>query len=155
MMDPIVIGKATEADSADLWRWRNDEQTRAMSLSHDSVGWEAHNAWFNRSLESRLRHVYVGRLGDLKIGMCRFDLNAQANEAEVSINLNPDAREMRLSAPLLAAAIETFWHEVRADLTATVKRQNLASIKCFTRCGFALTREDSLCNYYRLTSTVE
>jgi len=150
-MPRVVVSKALKTDSADLWTWRNDTQTRAMSLSGEAVDWPTHDAWFDRSLENELRRLYVGRLGDLKIGMCRFDLNAQRNEAEVSINLNPDARGMRLSVPLLAAAIEAFWNDVRVDLTATVKKQNQASIACFTRCGFEQTRDDALCRYYRLS----
>ncbi len=80
--------------------------------------------------------------------MCRFDVNGSTNTAEVSINLNPVFRNKRLSKKILAEAITAFNDEAGFDLTATIRKINKSSIKCFASVGFVFDREDADYNYY-------
>lgn len=148
----ICIRRAVAADSEHIWAWRNDAWTRAMSVTSDVVSWEAHAEWYRASLQDRNRYLYVGQSdGDArKIGMCRFDVDPARAMAEVSINLDPAMRGLSLSHRLLAAAIDVFRAERPVDLEATIRKQNAASVRCFTRCGFVLHGEDVECGYYRL-----
>ena len=151
MTDKIIIAAATRDDSRDVWTWRNDPQTRAMSVATEEVSWHEHAAWYESSLDDRNRFLYVGRLAlDEKVGMCRFDVDASTATAAVSINLNPKMRGRKLSQQLLAAAISAFWKVRRMRLVATIKRQNTASIRCFSSCGFVLNSEDGEHFHYRL-----
>src|SRR5690554_6632698 len=107
----LEVRMATEADSRDLWEWRNDAATRSASLASDPVSWEDHSEWFERALANPERVIYIGQApdeGESSVGMCRFDIDPGSSSAEVSINLNPDHRGLRRSRPLLAAAIEQF-----------------------------------------------
>lgn len=151
MSGVLIVRRALPADAEDVWRWRNDACTRAMSISPDEVAWEAHAAWFGASLNDRNRFLYVGCLGDAsrKVGICRFEW-APGAVAEASINLAPAMRGLNLSHRLLAAGIRLFLAQRPVDLRATVKKQNPASIRCFTRCGFVLEAEDAEYGYYRL-----
>ena len=145
----IKLSQATENDSKDIWEWRNDEQTRLMSITTDEVSWEAHSAWYEKSLKNPNRLLFVGLVEeDQKSGMCRFDIDPEKEKAEVSINLNPEHRGKNLSQKLLAASVESFAKRHNIPLTATIKKTNEASIKCFTRCGFVLEKEDGEYNYY-------
>jgi len=119
----LTVSKATENDSADIWKWRNDTHTRQMSITTDEVSWEAHSNWYNNSLK---------------------------NTAEVSINLNPDFRNKKISPLLLKKAIDVFSKAQNVDLTATIKKDNTASIKCFGSCNFIFDYEDETYNYYKL-----
>ncbi len=83
--------------------------------------------------------------------MSRFDLSAAADTAEVSINLNPLMRGRKLSVPFLTKSIEAFWALHPVPLTATIRKDNSASIHCFEACGFTQTHDDSTFTYYRLT----
>jgi RimJ/RimL family protein N-acetyltransferase len=149
----IRVLRATENDSKDLWEWRNDELTKQMSRTTDSVSWETHSSWYEKSLVNPNRYLYVGFLNDNeKIGTCRFDLEVNSIEAEVSINLNPQHRGKKLSSQLLSQAIAKFCEERNTDLTATIKKTNIGNIKCFTKCGFKLEREDNDYKYYKKSS---
>lgn len=154
MPGALIVRRASPADARDIWRWRNDACTRAMSVSPEEVAWEAHARWFAASLDDPNRSLYVGCLGEAsrKVGICRFDLAPGRALAEASINLNPAMRGLNLSHRLLAAGIRLFLAERAVDLWATVKKQNTASIRCFTRCGFVLVSEAGEYGYYRLTS---
>jgi RimJ/RimL family protein N-acetyltransferase len=145
----LTLRHADEADSEDIWRWRNDEQTRLWSVTTERVGWDEHCRWFEQSLANEMRCLYIGidRSGE-KIGICRFDIDEQSNTAEVSINLNPLHRGKRLSVPLLSSAIAIFQAIQRIDLTATIKKANTTSIRCFTSCGFTLSSDDEEYNFY-------
>ncbi len=146
----ITVVRATRNDSTDIWEWRNDELTTQMSLTPGGVSWEAHTNWYEKSLITPSRHIYIGHLpSGKKIGVCRFDVAAERNTAEVSINLNPQYRGKGLSSQLLSVAISRFWKNSSMELLATVKKENIGSIKCFETAGFTFEREDGECMYYR------
>ena len=145
----IVVLRATKKDSKDIWEWRNDELTKKMSIATDGVSWETHKGWYEKSLVNPNRYLYLGFVNDSeKIGMCRFDVEANANIAEVSINVNPIHRGKKLSSQLLARCISAFFEEQSLVLSATIKKVNIGSIKCFESNGFVLLREDGETNYY-------
>lgn len=146
----VIISKATKNDSKDVWQWRNDELTKKMFKISDNVNWEAHSYWYEKSLVNPNRYLYLGFLNDdEKIGICRFDVDINANIAEVSINLNPQYRNKKLSSQLLSESISKFSEEKNIDLVATIKKSNIESIKCFTKSGFTFEREDEVYGYYK------
>ena len=146
----ISVLRATENDSKDIWEWRNDELTKQMFITTDSVSWETHSSWYKKSLVNPNLYLYLGFLNDdKKIGMCRFDVDVNTNIAEVSLNLNPQQRRKKLSYQLLSQAITKFCEEQNTDLAARIKKSNIGSIKCFTKIGFTFEREDNDYNYYK------
>lgn len=146
----LLIRKADITDSRDIWQWRNDQTTRQMSITTDAVDWSTHGSWYARSLENPDRYLFIGCFDEAeKIGMCRFDVDRLRDTAEISINLNPRYRGRKLSTPFLLKAIQQFEAEVNALLTATIKRMNVPSIRCFTRLGFELHSADNEYNHYR------
>jgi hypothetical protein len=93
LINRLTVSKATVDDSAVIWKWRNDAQTRKMSAIIDQVSWEAHKIWYENSLKNINHYLYVGIIDAInKVGMCRFDVDVTKNSADVSINLNPDFR---------------------------------------------------------------
>jgi len=146
----ITVLRATENDSKDIWEWRNDELTKKMSITTDSVSWETHSSWYQKSLVNQNRYLYIGFLNDSeKIGMCRLDLDSNTNISEVSINLNPQHRSKKLSSQLLSQTIAKYLEDKNTDLVARIKKTNILKIKCFAKCGFTFEREDSDYNYYK------
>lgn len=150
----MQIRKATSEDSHDIWSWRNDPVSRAMSKNTDEVPWESHARWYDSALANPRRFLFVGYdENQRKIGMCRLDVVAEG-VAEVSINLSPQMRGRGLSSPLLAAAIQAFWVEKAGTLIkATVRNQNPASLRCFEKCGFVLQSREGDFNHYELAAT--
>lgn len=148
--EPIVLVRAaTTGDSEDLFAWRNDEATRAASISQEPVAREMHDEWFRRSLESSKRVLYIVMVEHVpghraSAGMCRFDLSDDARSAEVSINLNPAYRGRRISGPALRAAMTAFReeHGFSGSLRATIRQNNRASAKIFLASGFSTVDSD-------------
>lgn len=144
------IVRATIGDSKDVWLWRNDALTRQMSEKKHIIAWDEHSAWYENSLLHPWRYMFIGIVNNSgKIGICRFDIDAEKSIAEVSINLNPEFRGQNLSSKFLAKAIQEFFKNHNIDLVAKIKKTNTLSIKCFTKFGFVFDWEDKNCKYYK------
>jgi RimJ/RimL family protein N-acetyltransferase len=147
-MTSLTIRPASQLDSRDLFEWRNDPQTRAVSLSMNEVLWEDHERWFTASTENPNRHIYICRAildgAEESIGMVRFDVDQSGGDAEVSINLNPSARGKGFGARVLAKSVEQFLSDQPHvhQLTAQIRDTNEASVAIFAKVGFVLTRSD-------------
>lgn len=142
-------------DREDLLVWRNDERSRAMFISSEPVTPEQHESWFEASLQNPNRFLFIGmNLGE-KVGVSRFDVIPEKLTAEVSINLNPKMRGKGLSFEFLSLSIETFQKIKPCRLTATIRPENKASIRCFEKCGFAFDGSDENFQRYSLKNPAE
>jgi N-acetylneuraminate synthase len=135
----ITLRRATTDDGPILLAWRNDPETRRMSLSSDVVTEAEHAAWLAHSLATTLRALFVAEHGGHVIGQARLDVIQQLGalgSAEVSITVAPDARGKGHAASILIAAE----HEARGigikRLEARIKPDNEASIRAFKRAGY-------------------
>ena len=150
----ITFRRATAADSGDLFDWRNDPVTRAASVSQDPVAREDHALWFDASLASNARWIYlaIDDESSQSVGMCRFDLNPGGEDVEVSINLNPEWRGKGLAFDVLAGGLARFREDrgSTAALTATIRTSNQPSARIFTRAGFTLVDSVDQFDHYRL-----
>ena len=149
----LSIRRAVEADSKDIWLWRNDPITKTNSINIDDICWDNHQLWFSKSLQNPDLFLYIGiDTENTKIGLCLFDVSG--NEAKVSINLNPAFRNKKLSEPLLIGSIRQFYKSSSIVLHATIKHFNIASEKCFKKAGFMHIGGDDEYKYYRRYSEV-
>lgn len=137
----LKLRRADPADSLDIWNWRNDSHTRAMSKTSDLITWHRHCKWLADALDNKNSMLYIGELdpAPAKVGIVRFDLLENNFFAEVSINLNPQLRSQGFGKSLLSLAIQEFFKYCSKDLIAEVKAENIPSIKMFTKLGFQET----------------
>jgi L-amino acid N-acyltransferase YncA len=141
---PVLID-----DTNDIFTWRNDPLTRAMSINSNEVSRQNHDQWFKDSLNKPSRVMVVGDHDDNKVGICRFDIN-EDQTATVSINLNPRMRGKGLSITFLQQSIDQFLQGAQCDILATIKCDNITSMKCFEHVGFIKNRSDDIFHYYTL-----
>jgi len=143
------VKRATENDSKDIWEWRTNSLTRRMFKDSGYVCWADHHIWYKKSLADPNRYIYVGFLADgAKVGVCRFDIDEINHVAEVSINLNPTHRGRGLSLSLLTESLFAFSTHRIVNLSAKIKKKNIPSVKCFSRAGFNMVKENNYYYYY-------
>lgn len=147
----LSVRRADEADSKDIFEWRNDELTRKMSHATDRVEWDGHCRWFASSLanEERLLLICETKDGSQKVGIVRFDFNDQ--NALISINLSPAMRGRGYAKQCLLEAIVYFKAQYLNSfpIVAEIKVQNLASKYTFEGVGFELTYVEGDVLHYR------
>ena len=91
--------------------------------------------------------MYIGLVKGEKIGVTRFDFDEKLMSTEVSINLNPLMRRKNLSSKLLSKSISLYLKNKNTILLATVKNQNISSLKIFKKLGFKKNYEDKKYQY--------
>lgn len=142
----VRVRVAALADAETLLAWRNDPHARAMSVQTDAVTLEQHLAWFAASLRDPNRLLLVAEKDKRAVGMCRFDIDAEAPDVcEVSINLAPERRGEGLGRPLLSSAIAhlTKAHPEVRTIRATIRRDNASSVRLFESSGFARVESET------------
>ncbi|MBT8585688.1 GNAT family N-acetyltransferase [Polynucleobacter paneuropaeus] len=145
----MIIRDAESSDSEDIFLWRNDPSTRSMSTCEQKVTMNEHEKWFINSLLNPERKLYIGVTEAIKVGICHFRYHTNKEFAEVSINLNPEVRGRNLSFELLKKSINKYKASNICQLKATIKKDNIPSIRIFHQCDFRKISEDS--NFYVFT----
>ena len=131
----VELRPATQDDSADLLRWRNDPATREASVQQGEVSLADHVAWLEKALVSKDRLLFVGWRENQRLGQVRLDSRGQG-AWEVSITVAPEQRGRGLAAAMLRAG-EAAAKKVGATLlTARIRQANTASLKAFKRAGY-------------------
>ena len=150
----IIIRKATSADGADIYRWRNDPQSRKMSHNTANIPWQIHKRWMAQSLADGHKLILVASLTktEEKIGMIRFDISETT--ALVSINLAPSMRGRGFGAYCLRDAISFFQakFDKKRKIEAEMKPENIPSKRIFEKAGFMLKSQDHDRLIYQFTS---
>jgi RimJ/RimL family protein N-acetyltransferase len=148
----MIIKKITKKDLLDIWLWRNDKMSIFFSKNRKKITLECHNKWFSKNLTDSKIISYIGILVTKKrerkkVGVVRF--NIKNKYALVSINLNPTLRGKSLSYVLLSAGIKKFLKFKKLKLIAEIKKNNLASIKCFLKNEFYFLKSRNQYNFYQ------
>ena len=145
----ISLRAAKLKDSREIWEWRNDPLTRAMSGNKSSIKYENHLEWFRSKLKNRNCSFYMGEALGINAGIVRIDI--VKNIGEVSINMNPSVRGMSLATTLLKDAVHSFFKKNSSvELVATIDKKNKASMKIFKNTGFILEKSKKNINTYRM-----
>lgn len=136
----VALVTATLADSARVFAWRNDPQTRRFSINPEEISWDDHGRWFDGVLADQSRHLLIAKDDRGEVGVFRLDM--EDGTAEISIYLVPGLAGRGYGTAILDAGIN--WAKdnlTAASLTAKVAQRNEASVRLFAKAGFALIGE--------------
>lgn len=148
MTEPVIhIRPARTEDARMLWMWRNNPEVRAASLSTEVIPYESHLVWFTASMADASRDILIAEQDSHPIGMVRFDTDGEV--ADINILLDPQARSRGLAKLVLSDAI-AFSSIDSSRLRATVKAENVASIRLFQALEFQGTKAGDVYVFERL-----
>ncbi len=131
----VELRPAKEADLGMVWVWANDPVTRAASLNSDAIPYSTHQRWFENSLSSPHRHLWIGQHAGDPVAVVRLD-RAPGEPPELSIHVAPDARDRGLGRACLIAAAEEGRNLGLQEIGAAIRPDNQRSIRAFTAVGF-------------------
>ncbi len=149
--DPIRVElrPAVREDCRRIWLWRNDPETRRASFDSSPIPFETHEAWFQATLGSRDRRLYVILVGGFESGVVRLDVTGQ--EAEVSIHLAAEWRSRGVGPAALRTVADLAFQTLGLErLLASIKPDNRASLAAFRKAGFALAGEGEVLRLSRV-----
>ena len=125
-------------DSEDLFRWRNDLNTRKMSFLGDEISYDKHFKWLKDAIANPNIEFYIGEFRNNKLGVCRFDYEKESNESKISINMNPYLRGKGFGKKFLQNVIIQYLKKRKSILLAEIKDKNIISINLFKSVGFEI-----------------
>ena len=139
----LKIRKASHADAKLIYAWRSDDVAVKNSFSAEPFTYQSHEKWYRTQLDSSKSHMFIGLISNTEkeFGVVRFNISEE-HVCKVSINIAPEWRGQGLGSELLCACIERYSEWDGLIFTAEIKRENIASQKCFERCGFTLYRDE-------------
>ena len=135
----LHLRPATQRDSGDLLRWRNEADTRRFSRVPDPVDPADHERWLTDRLDDPATRLLVAEIETEPIGQIRIDvINGTGT---MGITVAPERRGQRLATGML----ETLQRQLRDDyqierLVAEVRPTNTASRRAFLGASFTPTQ---------------
>lgn len=134
----LAVRRATAADAATMYAWRNHEKIRGVSRNQTAVDWEAHRAWVDRAIANPRQLLLIGTREGVPVGVVRYDLGGDGSEVEISIYLDPEIAVRGLGSELLSAAEGRLQADFAGvdTIRAEVLDENIASHRLFQRNGF-------------------
>jgi len=132
----LKIRPVTTEDCTVIWKWRNDPDVRMASFSSEPIIWEDHLSWFESRMQKNDCKMFVAHLKNgTTVGQIRYDI--KASEAEVSIVIAPNYRDLGIGSSLLRLAVKEIFKNARVKrVNAFVKKYNISSRKAFENAGF-------------------
>ncbi len=128
------IRRATDLDASALLGIANDPLTRAASRSTDAIGPDEHLTWLQSVRRGGQAPFWVAESAGLVVGQVRFtDLG---NAWELGYGLDPIARGLGWSAPLVAEGIRNVRKHRDATIVAVVGDGNEISRHMLRGLGF-------------------
>jgi UDP-2,4-diacetamido-2,4,6-trideoxy-beta-L-altropyranose hydrolase len=120
-----------------LFEWRNIPEIISLSSNQRSVSWVEHISWFDKVISSPKHYVMLITEKQRPIGQVRFEM---INEiiAEIGIYLIPSFVGQGRGSRLIRQAsglAQQKWPSLQ-KLHATIRRDNIRSIKAFESAGF-------------------
>jgi RimJ/RimL family protein N-acetyltransferase len=141
---------AIPQDCDEIFYWRNEIDTRKMSLCMQEISYDDHVIWYSKALLDPLQAIYIGEVGQKKIGVCRLKYDNLTKISHVSIIINPIFRGKGYSHLLLGECIFLYRLKYLCPIRAIVKIINSASKRLFIKCGFKLIEIDNNLIVYQL-----
>jgi len=139
-LSSIKMRSANKSDCMDLFKWRNDPETRKNSVKGaDEVPLEDHIKWFKSRLRDPNTRLYIGVSGKNKIGLMRFDIGEDI--IKVGTNVNPAFRGMGAGSRIMGLTTGKIYREFKKPIVAEIRDDNIASIKMCAKNGYVIERK--------------
>lgn len=134
-MNALSLRFAGPDDCRFFWEVNNDPAVRAQSVQTGPIPYESHETWYAAKLDSAVARLFVGCVGDRRVGVVRYDI--QGDEAVVSVALKGAFRGRGLGKAIIAeATAAALGEETVAHVTALVRPDNPSSLRAFRACGY-------------------
>lgn len=143
----ITLKRATEADAARLYCWRQDRDVQQASFGPPPKDFVSHLTWFTDALSDKSRAIYIARDSQRSVVAGYVRLTAEPDGLTVSVAVDPQQRGRGYAQEMLQAGME----QGRLDFPsaskfrALIKHQNFASLRLFWSMGFRVVGEGRDC----------
>jgi RimJ/RimL family protein N-acetyltransferase len=136
MMLTTTIRRATLADAALLWEWRNDPVARSNSFNTDVIPWEEHEKWFTQRVAADDTRIYLLEQNGTSMAQIRYE--RREGVAHIGgISVPAAHRGKGYGRQILKETLSQACADLSVEtVIAIVKKVNHASLRTFLSVGF-------------------
>ncbi|MBK7666186.1 MAG: UDP-2,4-diacetamido-2,4,6-trideoxy-beta-L-altropyranose hydrolase [Sphingobacteriaceae bacterium] len=136
--------KVKESDIKLIYDWNNDPVTRANSHNKAKIEFANHEKWFAGRLKDEQLDFLIFSYNTIPCGSVR--ILREETENVIGIAIAPEFRGKKLAGLILNMAADYFYERHgNKEITAYIKKQNVASIMSFEKAGYKITNEGEYC----------
>lgn len=144
-MSSLYLRNALPEDVRLLFKWANDEATRANAFTSRRISYEEHLAWFDNVMNNPNEVQYILMLSGIDeekeepIGQIRLSISSgNCKNAEIEYSISKAKRGKGYGKAIISLIKDKVMEEYPfvEKLIAKVKPSNVASFYCFTKNGF-------------------
>lgn len=140
MSNKLEIRKAVASDVDLLFNWTNDELVRRHSFSSELIPYESHCNWYQKKIKDENSMFFIIQQDNTPAGLVRFDI--EEGTATIGVSIDKNFRGKGLGAKIIALGVESYFNEKELPILASIKNENVASIKSFKKAGFSFFKND-------------
>lgn len=134
----VRIRRAHLEDAPLVFEWRNTPEIRDLGTLQRGVSAEEHARWFEESVASATRRLFIIEDGGAPVGQLRFD-DRGGGRWDVSVYLIPGKTGRGVGVEVLTRGCRELFTEVGARLVvAFIRQDNWRSLRAFGKAGFTL-----------------
>ena len=133
---PVILHRVTSWDSAFLYELTCDPEVRAQSLTPWTPTIEQHGGWLKQFLTDPYRYGWVVLYQHERAAFVWLEHNGRLG-ARISVAVLPKYRVLGVGKAAIYHAT-LFAHNHEWLTLASIKPENVASIKAFEACGYTL-----------------
>ncbi len=138
---------AEESDVDLIFTWANDAHVRANAFNSNPISYENHLKWYDASMQSKDRIIYILINRDTPIGQIRVDMEDGIGLIDYSIDANYRGTGYgTLIIGLLKDKLIEDSINIK-ELKGQVKYENISSQKCFENNNYSKEALDEYVEY--------
>lgn len=142
MVDKIKIRSVQAKDVDLLYNWSNDELVRAQSFSSEEIPYESHCKWFEQKLKDTKAILLIIEVEGVSAGIVRFD--EKEDQVIIGVSIDGQFRGKGLGSEFIKVGVAEFFKSSALTILASIKKENVASVKSFQKAGFSFLKEEEI-----------
>lgn len=142
--DRLLFREINETDTADIVKWRSDEDVYKFFKYPHRITVEEHVSWFNNNYKnnnSRTDYICIEKSSGKKIGV--FGLIHNGMDCEINYLLSPEAKHKGYAQEALKFFVQYAHSNFNSKrIMAEIHKDNMPSINLINRIGFQIESEE-------------
>ncbi|MFV8372657.1 GNAT family N-acetyltransferase [Flavobacterium sp. LB2P6] len=144
MIDNIKIRLVSIEDSKILFEWANDADVRKNAFNPEKIKWKDHQEWFLGKIGCSKTLMFILEMDSIAVGQLRFDYDIVNKYWLLGYSIDKRKRGLGLGSSLINYSVKN----VKGDIRAFVKAENISSCKVFEKNNFFInTNIDGVIEY--------
>ena len=142
MIEELTIRKVISKDVDLLYNWSNDDLVRKQSFNSDVIPYDTHCNWFDNKLKSNESLLFIVETDKAPVGIVRFESDKE--NSTIGFSIDKKYRGKGLGGAIIEIGVTEYFKEKDLPILASIKKDNIASIKSFEKAGFKYFKQEEI-----------